>query len=124
MEGSSNDCVKCGSYRVRSGICESCNTNQLDFERERMTNNLLEYGFTEVKVFSFLNIFKKKTPTYKLGNITASYIDGSSNMKIKINDDLHIFNHHGEFKWVKKSLDEIILNKETQRELKLRELLG
>lgn len=127
IEGGTNDCVKCGSYRVRSGKCESCNTNQLDYERKKMVDNLIKYGFVEVKPFfnkSFFGIFKKQLSTYKLGDIIAYHIEDSPNMTIKINDDEHTFNKHGYFTWVKKELDKIILNKETQRELKLRQLLG
>lgn len=128
IEGRISKCVKCYSYRIYKGNCELCGTNQLQYERKLMVNNLLRYGFKQIKppfiVTLFNKIFNKKIlPKWQYGSVIATHIKGSSNMKFKFSDDYVIFNQHGDYLYVESALDKLLKSKEVQRQIKLSQLL-
>jgi len=121
IDGGYSECVNCGSQNTISyyddrRVCENCGTDQVEYKREVMVKNLLEYGFEEVELFKpptfFQKLFNQKPENlesfYKYGSIIANHINDSSNMKLMIGNETIIFNHYGSFKYVKGALDKII----------------
>ena len=128
-EGGSPTCEKCDSYRIYDGVCTACGTNQLVYKRQKMVDNLLRYGFEEIKpsgIFTFFDKFtdKKRLSKYNYNGIIATHINDSANMTFHIDDDEVIFYNHGDYKYVKEKLDKLLQSKEVQREIKLKQLLS
>lgn len=128
IEGRIPKCVKCYSYRIYKGNCDFCGTNQLQYERKLMVNNLLRYGFKQIKppfiITLFNKIFNKKTlPKWQYGSVIATHIDDSANMKFHIDDDEVIFDNHGDYFYIESALDKVLKNKQIQRQIKLSQLL-
>lgn len=128
IEGGPSTCEKCDSYRIYNGVCTSCGTNQLVYKRKKMVDNLLKYGFKEIKpsgIFTFFDklIDKKRLSKYEYSGIIATHINDSANMTFHIDGDEITFNSHGDYKYVKEDLDKILQSKEVQREIKLKQLL-
>lgn len=129
VEGGSPSCENCNSYRIYNGVCTSCGTNQLVYKRHKMVDNLLKYGFEEIKpsgIFTFFDRFndKKRLSKYNYNGIIATHINESPNMTFHIDEDEIIFDIHGDYKYVKEKLDDILKSKEVQREIKLKQLLS
>ena len=129
VEGGDPTCEKCNSYRIYNGVCTACGTNQLVYKRQKMVDNLLKYGFEEIKpsgIFTFFDRFtdKKRLSKYNYNGIIATHINDSPNMTFHIDDDEVIFNSHGDYKYVKEKLDKLLQSKEVQREIKLKKLLS
>lgn len=125
----SQNCEKCYSYRIYNGVCTACGTNQLVYKRQKMVDNLLRYGFEEIKpsgIFTFFDKFidKKRLSKYNYNGIIATHINDSANMTFHIDDDEVIFYNHGDYKYVKEKLDKLLQSKEVQREIKLKKLLS
>ena len=140
IEGGVPNCVCCGSgntvkYIKQKGggfreICYHCNTDQEKYNRERMVENLLAYGFKEVKQFEKPTLYQKIfgiTPKqlesyYVFEHVIAKHRKNSVNMILAIGDETLSFNHHGSFKYVKQQLDRIIMDKKLLRKLKLQKI--
>ncbi len=132
----SSSCAKCDSHSISydeegKSYCEYCGTYQVKYYKEQMISNLIRYGFKEVKVFEtpsfyekMFNISPKQLKSYyKYGSIIAKHIEGQSNMIFVLGlNDIITFNNYGEFKYVKKSIDNILNTKKIQRRLKLEQL--
>lgn len=129
IEGISSNCQKCDSYRIYNGVCTHCGTNQLVYKRQKMVDNLLKYGFKEIKpsgVFTFFDKFvdKKRLPKYEYFGIIATHNNDSASMTFHIDDYEIIFNNHGDYDYIKPLLDKLLQSKEVQIEIKLKKLLG
>ena len=113
IEGGGPDCYKCGSWKVYSDTCSDCKTNQTEWLRNNILENIKQFGFKK-------SFFTRK---WKYQDIVLESIPNTTNMKFKLNGEYILLNYYGRFEDFKKNLERK-LGKRNIRSMKLKNFLN
>lgn len=113
MDGGGPDCYKCGSCYVNNDTCSDCKTNQTEWLRNNILENIKQFGFKK-------SLFTRK---WKYQDIVLESIPNTTNMKFKLNGEYILLNHYGTFENFKKDLVRK-LGKKNIRSMKLKNFLN
>ncbi len=113
MEGGGPDCYKCGSWTINNDTCSDCKTNQTEWLRNNILENIKQFGFKK-------SFFTRK---WKYQDIVLESIPNTTSMKFKLNGEYILLNYYGRFEDFKKNLEQK-LGKKTIRSMKLKNFLN
>lgn len=122
--GKIEPCYKCGSTSVTNDeYCHSCNTNQVERNRQVVIDNLMIYGFKKKPIYlrnfintiDFLYIFA--------GFITSEFLDNASDVYLNVNGEKIRIYYCTFYDSLKVQIDNVINLKEIKREVSINKIL-